>query len=957
MILDYNFNKNTRDLTLSYIDENGNKKLLRYNNQNRFKAFYHTPNGKYTTWDGAKCDIKYTDNPSKFDIKRFILERDEQVQTLLNGTVYPKMYAWDIENTFNPNEEPDPVGAKNPITTISVVAPDLTTVVLGIIKLDEAGLQYVEENFKRYLDECEYFKTLDLPMPRFRYLFFNREEDMLEYFLKNIVAKVPILAGWNSIGYDWIYVCNRIKNYFPKLSIKMGSITGETFNKQYEDLKGDKIYYPNPCHTVIYDLMEIVKSEDKTVLPIKESMALNYIAHESIGVEKVEYEGDLMELMRTDPAKYVYYNAIDSVLVQLIEHRFKLINILSMYGLLCTERLDMALGTIALAEAIVFKDLWENNLQVVYEENDKEKGTLVGAYVKQPIPGKYEYISCNDFASLYPSTEMTCNLSYDNFVGGFYDEEKLAPYCKDKVNYVVVCGRVYENEKDSIKPKAGKLLHTFLDEEKLAPYRKDLNYFVTVNGNVYKNDRQYSLPRIMTNLKIERNKSKYLSKEIDATVLLDIEHMLEGKRKAKVHEYSDKVVKELQVLGFNFKTGEEFRDKPDEELKEIKRRISVDAVYHQNREQSIKLLMNGMYGGTSNPGFYWFNNSLANDVTAESKTTIHLMEDHFQTFWNENWAKMDEYHHRWGITVDKSRIPMAIKNSPTQSLATIVYGDTDSLYISYAPLLSTIVGFDKLTPREKMDLVVKINTDFLNKHNFDYIKEYYDARHGHSVHEFELETIARAGIWLNVKKHYAQIIMWKDGKIYDEDEYTVKSKGLEIIKSSSPLYARLALKYLIKELIMSDSKYLLQELNCKMLEIKNRWMAAEDIENISGAVSVHKYTQYVEDDTENQCIKGAPWNVKALCYYNYLIHKNRFTDDPIYGGKLKWYKAKKSSNKDNDIYFVYQSHRYPKWAAQLAPIDRSAMFQQCVLDPLNRVLTAIGMNALNSDGSIQATLF
>ena len=333
MILDYNFNKNTRDFTLSYIDENGNKKLLKYNNQNRFKTFYHTPTGKYTTWDGAKCDIKYTDNPSKFDIKRFILERNDEVQALINGTVYPKMYAWDIENTFNTDEEPDPVSAKNPITTISVVAPNMSTVVLGILKLDEVGVKYVEDHFLEYLDKCEFFKNLGLPMPPFRYIYFNREEDMLEYFLKNIVAKVPILAGWNSIGYDWIYVCNRIKNYFPKLSIKMGSVTGEVFNKQFENMKGEKIYYPNPYHTVIYDLMDIVKTQDKRVLPIKESMSLNYISHESIGVEKVEYEGDLMELMRTDPAKYVYYNAIDSVLVQLIEHRFKLINILSMYSL------------------------------------------------------------------------------------------------------------------------------------------------------------------------------------------------------------------------------------------------------------------------------------------------------------------------------------------------------------------------------------------------------------------------------------------------------------------------------------------------------------------------------------------------------------------------------------------------------------------------------------------------
>lgn len=1115
MILDYSFNKFSHNFSLSYIDDSGNKRIMDFGAINHFKTFYYTPTGTFTAWNGAKCDVKYTDSPSKFDLIRFLRELPEDKKKLLQSKTYPKMYTFDIENTFVAGEEPDPVGARNDITTISIVSPELNTVVLGTLKLDEQGLGYVQENFDKYVDGCEYFHTLDLDKPSIRYIYFEREHDMLEYFLKNIVAKVPILAGWNSIGYDWIYICNRIKNFFPDLSIKMSSIVGEVKRKTYINLKNEKIDYLSPLHTIVIDLMDYIKN-DHSVMPIKESMSLNYISLNSIGVEKIDYDGDLMDLLRTDPARYVYYNAIDSILVRLIEYRFKQLDQLYMYSIILEDKFENVDLTIPPTETAVFNDFYENHLQVVNEDRDNVVTPVMGAYVKEPIPGKYEYISCNDFASLYPSTVITCNLSFENFVGAFYDEDKMKPYRDNPVKYICIGCNVHENDGTREIPKAGKFITRCIDIEKIKPYINDPNYFVTVNAHVYHNDKEYSFSRIQNKFKQIRGQSKYLSKDLDATVLLDIEHLLEGKTDAQMHKYSDRVVNALKELGYDLHSGDDVKNVDD--LMTLKRKVSNEIAYLVNREQSVKLLMNGMYGGTTHPAFFWFSEYLGNDITGEARSVIHLMEKHFESFWNENWALMDEYHKKWGIEVDKERIPIEISNSPSNSLATIIYGDsvdgssmihtdqgdmtiedmfnicynkygisgiddhgsehvvcpykslnyvdgnivnsdikdiirhrvckkkwrivtesgkeifvtedhsivvfrdgmrievkpteiqyhdklcvnekgnisyerynviecvgefedeyvydiemddeshtffandilvhnTDSLYISYAPLLNTIKGFDQLTPRQKMDIIASINTDFLNKHNFDYIKDYYDKRHAKSVHEFELETIARGGIWLNVKKRYAQVIMWKDGKIYDEDEYTVKSKGLEIIKSSYPAYSRKCLKELVKELIVSTSPYLLQELNFKMQQIRNDFMTT-DIENICGSMSVHNYTRFIKDDTQELvCEKGTPFHVRALAYHNYLIHQHNIPEEPMYGGKMKWYRVKKMTNIQSGICFAFQARHYPKWADKLAPIDRVAMFEQTILEPFNRILEAIGMNTLRTDGSIQAKLF
>ena len=56
MILDYSYNKYSRNFDISYITENGSKQIITFN-VNRFKAYYSTPAGKFTNWDGSKCDI------------------------------------------------------------------------------------------------------------------------------------------------------------------------------------------------------------------------------------------------------------------------------------------------------------------------------------------------------------------------------------------------------------------------------------------------------------------------------------------------------------------------------------------------------------------------------------------------------------------------------------------------------------------------------------------------------------------------------------------------------------------------------------------------------------------------------------------------------------------------------------------------------------------------------------
>ena len=914
MILDYAFNKTKRVLSVSYVKENGMKDILNFN-VDRFKTFYSTPSGKYFNWDGSKCDVKWTNEPDKFDLKTYMEELDPKYKSKLIGKTSPKLYTWDIEVVSD--EFPTASEAKYPIVTISVCSPDCNVIVLGTKDLGAGGSEYLNSHFSDYISKLEYFKTLGLPVPTIKYLKFDREKDMLLYFLKNIVAKVPVLAGWNSMLFDWQYVQNRIKGYYPDINLNNASCNWSMDYKNYTDMVGNKVKLSLPQHTVLLDMMDVI-SQDYVVMPIKESLSLDYIAFESLGVNKIQYDGSLYDLYFDDYQKYVFYNAIDSVLVQMIDKRFKTLQNIYTQALYCREKIGLAFSKIAVSEALVYNYFYDNGIKVIPErERDVHRGVLTGAYVRVPTAGKHRYVCCNDFASLYPSSIITCNLSLENFLGNNFTEEQIEAY------------------------------------------RKDPNYFVSVMGNVYKNDKDYAFKVIQATLKANRNTFKYLAKGLYADVMSDIEKILKNEY-IPYHSYKDEYVKAMSEIGFDVRSSE---DLYNINLSEFKPKLATLIEFYTSYEQAMKLLGNSMYGGSSHISFFWFNMGLANDITGEARNVIHLMENHIPEYLRENWPYMKDVHKSLGITVDPEKAERILRESGKKSFVDVIYGDTDSLYISYETLVKTIDGYEKLTPAQRGDIVVRFNTGYLDAHNREIMAKHYSDRHVHSVQNFELETLALSGVWLDVKKRYAQLLLWKDGKTYDPNgELPMKAKGLEVIKGSYPKQSREGLQRLIRYMLMDEEEdgYLLHRLNAEMQKEKAAYFKA-DIDDICGSIKVQNYHQYILDDSDPAGLKftkGAPFNAKALGNYNRIRQINKLPGDPIYGGKLKWYVFyPKGTVKQGAVdYFAYQQKHYPSWASKYAPVAKDEMFKKQTLEPFNRIIEAANIGRLNIDGSIQMNL-
>ena len=520
---------------------------------------------------------------------------------------------------------------------------------------------------------------------------------------------------------------------------------------------------------------------------------------------------------------------------------------------------------------------------------------------------------------------------------------------------------MYKNKGTIAKPQLGEFVSYYLLEDELDKYRRNPKYFVSVNGSVYKNDKTYAFKDIQATLKANRNTGKYLAKQLEALVITDVDHLMNNAH-VDLHSYPNNLVEAMKNIGYDVHNTSCIVKMTPVERIEFRVAVKKEIEYNTSFEQAMKLLGNSMYGGSSHVAFFWFNMALANDITGEARNIIHTMENHIPEYLRENWIGLKDLHKSLGIKVNEEKAKSILKQ--TGDFVKIVYGDTDSLYISYKGLLDSLEGSETMSLEDKTKFIVELNTGYLDEHNREFMKQYYASRHVDSVQNFELETVALSGAWLDVKKRYAQILLWKDGKTYDIGNLPMKIKGLEMVKSSYPKAAREGLKRLVRYLLEDQTdNYILQRLNIKMMEEKAVFFKAE-LEDICGNVGVQNYTKYILCDVDPMGLKVAPktpYNVRALGNYNWIRNVNNLPGDPLYGGKVKWYcyypGGKKHKKKQEPEYFAFQSRNYPKWADQYAPVSREDMFTRTILDPFNRIVEAIGIGTLKSDGSIQMGLF
>ena len=501
-------------------------------------AYRKDPNGKYISLYGDKLS-KITEfvknDPDLFESD--IAETTRILVDMYGNSDMPSKGI--VTMTFDIEVEmitgiPDPTQGNNEVTSIAY--HDSATDHYTILVLDK----------KRKLDGKTTDNKTVVPC--------TDEKTLLLKFIDAIQEIQPhVMTGWNCDAFDIPYLHNRIKRVLGKKQANNLSVIGEMFYSPYRNrytIGG----------TSVLDYMTVYKKFSYKELP---SYALNYVSNTELGRGKIEYEGNLDDLMENDIETFIKYNITDVELVIELDKKLQYIDLvrgIAHVGHVPYEDFVYSSKYLEGAMLTYLKHIGnvvapnkpadrQEKMQALKESG--EKG-FIGAFVKDPVPGRYDWMYDLDLTSLYPSIIMTLNISPETKIAKIEDWNAEDFIRGNKDEYIVGDEKVSKEK-----------LKAFLDKYK---------YTVASNGVMYSSDKTGLIPAIL---------SDWFDKRV---------------------EYKD----EMKKWG---KAGN-----------------TEKYEFYKKRQLVQKILLNSMYGILGLPAFRFYDIDNAEAVTLSGQTVIKKTE-------------------------------------------------------------------------------------------------------------------------------------------------------------------------------------------------------------------------------------------------------------------------------------------------------------------------------------------
>ena len=306
----------------------------------------------------------------------------------------------------------------------------------------------------------------------------TNEANLLMKFIKYWrTESFDIITGWNVNSFDITYLCNRIDRILGEDEHKKLSPWNQSDVREFTAHGYQKQQVYNLYGVNVLDYLELYR---KHTFVNQESYRLDHIANVELGKSKLDYSeyGNLHTLYKQDYPKFLEYNVQDAVLVEELEEKLGLIELVQAMSYNAKCNYNDTFGMVKYWETIIYNFLKEQNIQTPPQRlrtgNDKMK-PIIGAYVKDPLVGGHDWVVSFDLNSLYPHIIMQYNIS----------PEKMVKEYKEDVS-----------------------IDRLLNKECNLSYLKQQNNTVCPNGAKFKRDRQGFLPELMEKFYDERKQWK-----------------------------------------------------------------------------------------------------------------------------------------------------------------------------------------------------------------------------------------------------------------------------------------------------------------------------------------------------------------------------------------------------------------------------------------------------------------
>jgi len=325
---------------------------------------------------------------------------------------------------------------------------------------------------------------------------FRTEYELLNDFINwwMIEDNTPeVVTGWNSELYDMPYLVRRIDRILGEKLMKRISPWGLVTERETIIMGRKHISYDVGGITQL-DYLNLYK---KFTYKAQESYRLDYIASVELGQKKLDHsEFDTFKDFYTNGwQKFVEYNIIDVELVDRMEDKMKLIELAIVMAYDAKANYADVFSQVRMWDTIIYNYLKKRNIVIPPIVRSDKDSKYAGAYVKEPVPGKYDWVVSFDLNSLYPHLIMQYNISPETLLPERHPSATVDRILNQEINF--------ELYSDNAVCANGSM------------YRKDKRGFLPeLMDKIYKDRTVYKKKMLQAKQQYEKTPTKTLEKEI-----------------------------------------------------------------------------------------------------------------------------------------------------------------------------------------------------------------------------------------------------------------------------------------------------------------------------------------------------------------------------------------------------------------------------------------------------------
>ena len=349
-----------------------------------------------------------------------------------------------------------------------------------------------------------------------------------------------------------------------------------------------------------------------------------------------------------------------------------------------------------------------------------------------------------------------------------------------------------------------------------------------------------------------------------------------------------------------------------EKIKHLKNNIKIKKNKIQilsSHEKSIKIILNSVYGSMGATYSPYYDVDIAEAITISGQEVTKGAMKFVERYFNEHYSQ------------------------PIDIEPVIIAGDTDSTYLNLNYLTEKVINGEKITLQNLpvVDKEIEKVRHVLNKWcENELSKNVFHAYKCDRLH-FEREVISDISYFLR-KKHYICHLIDIEGQTPEEGE-DFKYKGLAIVKSTYPKFAKDIMHYIFEKTIkenLTEMEYL-NYISEKYEEFKN--LPIDDI-------SIY---QNVNTESPSKdfliSVKGDTYGAKSSLYYNQIIEKLHL--EHKYDLIVKKSKVRIVSLNSANIYglsTIAYPEIYPDEFNDIFTVNYRKQFDKIVLKPLDNFI-------------------